>query len=161
MVGGQDDLIFDGHSYYFNSKGEKIFEAPSFEEGLFYVDTETQEKKNYEINDTEQVYKALILGIKDYFRKNNFEKAIVGLSGGIDSALTAVLAAEALGKENVIGVTMPSKYSSKGSVDDSLLIAENLGTQKLNEMGSYIQLFKKQFSWDYFVDGIEKVYQKI
>ena len=150
MVGGQDDLIFDGHSYYFNSKGEKIFEAPSFEEGLYYIDTETQEKKNYEINDTEQVYKALILGIKDYFRKNNFEKAIVGLSGGIDSALTIVLAKEALGKEKVIGVTMPSKYSSKESVDDSLLLAKNLGisikTIPIKEtFNSYVSALSDEF----------------
>ncbi len=150
MVGGQDDLIFDGHSYYFDSKGEKIFEAPSFEEGLFYVDTNSEEKTNYEINDTEQVYKALILGIRDYFRKNNFEKAIVGLSGGIDSALTVVLAAEALGKDKVIGMTMPSKYSSKGSVDDSLLLAKNLGisikTIPIKEtFSSYVSALSDEF----------------
>ena len=127
LVGGQDDLIFDGHSYYFNEKGEKIFEAPCFEEGIFFIDSENPQKQTYEIDDTEQVYKALILGLKDYFRKNGFKKAVIGLSGGIDSALTSVLAVEALGKENVLGVTMPSKFSSKGSVYDSYSLAKNLG----------------------------------
>jgi NAD+ synthase (glutamine-hydrolysing) len=82
---------------------------------------------NIRINDTEQVYKALILGLKDYFTKNGFKKAIIGLSGGIDSALTATLAVEALGKENVLGITMPSMYSSTGSIDDSKVLAKNLG----------------------------------
>ena len=128
IVGGQDDLIFDGHSYYFDNSGKKLFEAPSFEEGIFFYSI-NDKKINYDIDDTAQVYKALILGIKDYFSKNNFQKAIIGLSGGIDSALTACLAVEALGKENILGITMPSMYSSSGSIDDSYQLSKNLGIQ--------------------------------
>ncbi|PIN73330.1 NAD+ synthase [Candidatus Woesearchaeota archaeon CG10_big_fil_rev_8_21_14_0_10_45_16] len=128
LVGAQDDLIFDGRSYVFNQKGEKIAEAKSFEEDLLIVDdlitapivvSEEEEMKD--------LYQALVLGIRDYFQKNGFKKTVLGLSGGIDSALTAVLAVEALGKENVRGISMPSKFSSSGSVDDAKALAENLG----------------------------------
>lgn len=139
LVGGQDDIIFDGHSYYFDRNGRKLFEAPSFEDGLYYFDdhfdnekdtnnkTTSDNSEHKDVNDVAQVYKALILGLKDYFNKNGFKKAVLGLSGGIDSALTAALAVEALGKENVLGITMPSMYSSMGSVNDSELLAKNLG----------------------------------
>jgi NAD+ synthase (glutamine-hydrolysing) len=127
IVGGQDEILFDGRSYFFDASGKKVFEAPEFEEGLFmynssqkptHIDADTSEISN--------IFKALVLGIKDYFRKNGFKKAVIGLSGGIDSALVASLATEALGKENVLGITMPSKYSSTGSVDDSQELANNL-----------------------------------
>jgi NAD+ synthase (glutamine-hydrolysing) len=128
LIGGQDDLLFDGHSYFFSATGAKLFEAPSFEEGLFTIDIAAQQPRtNGAINDTEHIFKALVLGIRDYFRKNGFTKAVIGLSGGIDSALVAVLAAEALGKENVLGITMPSRFSSAGSVDDAVALAKNLG----------------------------------
>lgn len=155
LVGGQDDIIFDGHSYYFDQNGEKLFEAPSFEEGSYYFDTSNHKLNTRstinKVNDVEQVYKALILGLKDYFHKNGFKKAVLGLSGGIDSALTASLAVEALGKENVLGITMPSIYSSSGSVDDSIILAKNLGitinTIPIKSVyDSYIHTLHKEFS---------------
>lgn len=129
LVGGQDDLIFDGHGYFFDENGTKAFETPCFEEGLFTYNTETKEKSTYLIKDVEQVHDALVLGLKDYFKKNGFKKAVIGLSGGIDSALTAAIACAALGSENVLGITMPSKYSSSGSVDDSYDLAHNLNME--------------------------------
>jgi len=132
LVGGQDDLVFDGRSYFFNNEGKKISEAKSFEEDLVEIDLLEKEFPNPNQNphetekETKEIYEALILGLKDYVQKNGFKKVIIGLSGGIDSALTAAIAVKALGKENVLGITMPSKFSSKGSVDDSIELAKNL-----------------------------------
>ena len=128
LVGGQDDLIFDGRSYVFNEQGEVLAKAKSFEED-FLVVPDLKDTKQIELgyDGIEDIYNALILGVRDYFKKNGFKKAVVGLSGGIDSALTATIAAKALGKENVTGVSMPSRFSSKGSIDDSKELAKNLG----------------------------------
>jgi NAD+ synthase (glutamine-hydrolysing) len=150
LVGGQDDLIFDGHSYLFNAKGEKIFEAPSFEEGVFVADTEAEPVAAGAPDRIAHVFQALVLGVRDYFNKNGFSKAVIGLSGGIDSAVTAVIAVEALGKERVLGITMPSKFSSQGSVDDSVSLARNLGievrTVPIEGMfKSYLDVFGKEF----------------
>ena len=128
QVGGQDDLIFDGQSMIFNDQGEIIAKAKSFEEQLLLVDIFGKNK--YQLNsDTskeQMIFNALCLGVKDYFYKTNHTKAIIGLSGGIDSSLVAVIAKYALGPENVMGVSLPSKYSSQGSLDDSKKLAENL-----------------------------------
>ncbi len=126
-VGAQDDLIFDGRSYFFNAQGKMVAQAKAFEEDLLILPEITSKPIQSSEDSTEDIYRALVLGIRDYFQKNGFSKAILGLSGGIDSALTAVLAVEALGKENVKGITMPSKFSSAGSVDDSYSLAQNLG----------------------------------
>ena len=127
LVGGQDDLIFDGRSYAFNSRGELLKEMAAFEEELSFVsDLNAMEVIESKADILEGIYKALVLGVKDYFRKNGFSKAVLGLSGGIDSALTASIAVEALGKENVRGICMPSKFSSEGSVSDSYTLAHNL-----------------------------------
>ncbi len=129
QIGGNDELIFDGGSMAFDSEGNPIYTAPFFQEHIQNIDMKcpgTHQK--YQLQDTiEMVYQALVLGIKDYLRKCGFQKAVVGLSGGIDSALTCCLAVDALGKENVLGISMPSPYSSTGSVKDSRKLAANLG----------------------------------
>jgi NAD+ synthetase len=128
QVGGNDSLIFDGSSLALNTRGEVIAQAASFEEDLVLLDPfNAAVLPAAEDDDTEAAYRALVLGTRDYVRKCGFSKALVGLSGGIDSALVAAIATEALGAENVIAVGMPSPYSSKGSIDDSRNLAANLG----------------------------------
>ncbi len=128
QVGGNDSLICDGSSLAINARGEVVAEAKSFAEDLVIVDPFTAPAVEApEEDDTEGAYRALVLGTRDYVRKCGFRKAIVALSGGIDSALVAAIATDALGAENVIGVGMPSPYSSQGSIDDSRKLAENLG----------------------------------
>jgi NAD+ synthetase len=128
QVGGNDSLIFDGSSLALNSEGELIAQAASFAEDLILVDPwHAPSISEPEEDDTEAAYRALVLGTRDYVRKCGFRKVIVGLSGGIDSALVAAIAAEALGPQNVIGIGMPSPYSSQGSIDDSRTLAANLG----------------------------------
>ena len=128
QVGGNDSLIFDGSSLALDGRGELIAQAASFAEDLILVDPfHSAPVPVPEDDDTEAAYRALVLGTRDYVRKCGFRKAIVGLSGGIDSALVAAIATEALGAENVIGVGMPSPYSSAGSIDDSQRLAANLG----------------------------------
>jgi NAD+ synthetase len=130
QVGGNDSLIFDGSSLAINAQGELVAQAKSFDEDLVVVDPFTAKAVNEpQEDDTEGAYRALVLGTRDYVRKCGFRKAIVGLSGGIDSALVAAIAADALGAENVLGIGMPSPYSSQGSIDDSRRLAANLGIQ--------------------------------
>ncbi|NOZ76366.1 MAG: NAD+ synthase [Euryarchaeota archaeon] len=126
LVGGQDDLVFDGGSYVFNGRGEFVAQAGRFREDLLLPDLETPRPRP-ERDVTGDIHDALVLGLSDYMRKNGFEKAVVGLSGGIDSSLVAVLAARALAPERVLGVCMPSPYTSKESVEDARHLAENLG----------------------------------
>ncbi len=151
LVGGNDSLIFDGHSYVMNSKGELAACAKGFEEDALLVDlAQALPPKTVKFDKLEDLYKALVLGLHDYFRKSGFKKACLGISGGIDSALAACIAVEALGKENVLGVCMPSRYSSKESTDDSRQLAKNLGI-KLKEIpiespfASYLDLLEPQF----------------
>jgi NAD+ synthetase len=128
QVGGNDSLVFDGSSLALNARGELIAQAASFAEDLVVLDPfAAPPVPEPQDDDTEAAYRALVLGTRDYVRKCGFGKAIVGLSGGIDSALVAAIAAEALGPENVIAVGMPSPYSSAGSIDDSVKLAANLG----------------------------------
>ncbi len=128
QVGGNDSLVFDGSSIVLNAEGDIIAQGRSFEEDLIYFDSESLAGDVHEQieGDVASVYAALVLGTRDYMRKCGFQKAIVGLSGGIDSALTAVIAVDAVGAENVIGVGMPGPYSSPGSIEDSRALAENL-----------------------------------
>ena len=130
-VGGNDQLIFDGHSLALDSKGRPTAMLEGFEEQCVLVDTAEQGSENeilsMESCEEETIYKALVLGLRDYMHKCGITKACLGLSGGIDSALTAVIACDALGGENVHGLTMPSQYSSGGSVDDSIELAKKLG----------------------------------
>jgi NAD+ synthase (glutamine-hydrolysing) len=129
QVGGNDSLIFDGSSLAIGPGGELLARAHAFEEDLVFVDTKTLTGDIRPKDHTQDagIYEALVLGTRDYVRKCGFSRALVGLSGGIDSALVACIAVDALGKENVRGITMPSQYSSTGSVDDSRILADNLG----------------------------------
>ena len=129
QVGGNDSLVFDGSSLVLDREGKIIAQGRSFEEDLIYFDSQTLSGDMHEqiVGDEASAYSALVLGTRDYMRKCGFQKAIIGLSGGIDSALTAVIAADAVGPENVIGVGMPGPYSSQGSIDDARTLAQNLG----------------------------------
>lgn len=129
QVGGNDSLIFDGSSLVLNSAGEVIARGKSFEEDLVYFDSDklTGELHDQIEGEDASVYAALVLGTRDYVRKCGFKQVIIGLSGGIDSALTAAIAVDALGPANVIGVGMPGPYSSQGSIDDARDLAQNLG----------------------------------
>lgn len=142
QIGGNDDLVFDGNSLVINKKGVIVDRALSFKEDLLMVefkgpDISAGDSKPSSVGkrtqagageeEIESVFKALVLGTRDYVRKCGFKKAVIGLSGGIDSAVTAVIAARALGKGKVLGVTMPSGFSSKGSVKDSKALAKRLG----------------------------------
>jgi NAD+ synthase (glutamine-hydrolysing) len=128
QIGGNDSLVFDGSSLVLNREGEVIAQGRSFEEDLVYFDSATLIGEMHEqiVGDDASAYAALVLGTRDYMHKCGFQKAIVGLSGGIDSALTAAIAADAAGPENVIGVGMPGPYSSQGSIDDACALAANL-----------------------------------
>ena len=128
QVGGNDSLIFDGSSLTLNARGELIAQAASWKEDLVVVDPFTAAPiASPDSDDTEAAWEALVLGTRDYVRKCGFSKTLVALSGGIDSALVAAVAAAALGPENVMTVGMPSPYSSPGSIDDSRKLAANLG----------------------------------
>ncbi|MDY6911714.1 MAG: NAD+ synthase, partial [Chloroflexota bacterium] len=173
MIGGQDELIFEGGSMVFDGRGEIIARGNQFEEDLLVVDLDIEElfhsrlrvprqrrsqaigekeanmvprivisdqgyaeskppipKRSVEVLDpVAEVYAALVLGTRDYIHKNGFSKVLIGLSGGIDSSLVAAIAADALGPKNVVGVSMPSQYSSEGSKSDAQLLAENLGIE--------------------------------
>jgi NAD+ synthase (glutamine-hydrolysing) len=128
QIGGNDSLVFDGSSLVLNREGEVIAQGRSFEEDLIFFDPDalTGEMHEQIVGDEASAYSALALGTHDYMQKCGFQKAIVGLSGGIDSALTAVIAADAVGPQNVIGVGMPGPYSSQGSIDDARALANNL-----------------------------------
>ncbi len=170
LVGGNDDLIFDGSSFCLNAQGEVTHQLKAFEEDLAIIDTEPLVSKNppnpplqrgagtedpptllkggWGGFDLDHIYKALILGTRDYFQKNNFKKAVIGLSGGIDSALTAVIAAKACGKENVLGVAMPSPFSSEGSLKDAKALAENLGiAYRVIPIASIYEEYQNSLAW--------------
>ncbi|NNG67677.1 NAD+ synthase [Caldanaerobacter subterraneus] len=130
QVGANDELIFDGNSFVLNEKGKEVIRLKGFEEDFKVV--ELQNLEDFEElpelkEDISWIYKALVIGVRDYFHKLGFKKAVLGLSGGIDSAVVAVIASEAMGKENVLAISMPSRYSSEGSVKDAEILAKNLG----------------------------------
>lgn len=133
QVGGNDSLVFDGSSVAFAADGSVAARAKSFEEDFVYFDTSSAQGDLHERgeNEIEAIYKALVLGTRDYVRKCGFRKVVVGLSGGIDSALVATIATDALGPENVVGVSMPGPYSSEGSSRDACQLAQNLGIELL------------------------------
>ncbi len=165
MVGAQDDLVFDGGSFALDSNGEVIAKSEQFESLLNIVDIECEIESGSpdlvlsgaikkdkgaartliapSLSDEEEIWKALVVGLKDYVSKNGFKSVALGLSGGIDSALTATLAVDALGKESVYGLLMPSKYSSTHSVSDAKELAENLGIgYEIIEIGSVVSSFQ-------------------
>ncbi len=132
-IGANDQLIFDGHSMALNAKGETCLKLPGFEEATGVFDTATSSSQLTppstidQTDENELLFNALVLGTRDYIQKCGFGSVCLGLSGGIDSALTAVIAAEAIGAENVYGLTMPSEFSSQGSIQDSFTLAKKLG----------------------------------
>jgi len=164
MVGGQDELVFDGGSFVVDGKGEIIYQAQQFEEELFYIDLDLEVKEQPEgsileirqkvseldlpqsaqlLSKNESLYSALKLGLFDYVSKNNFKKVLVGLSGGIDSALTATIAVDSLGSDNVVGVALPSKYNTEESLVDARLLAENLDIEfKVIEIEEIVNIFR-------------------
>ena len=128
LVGAQDELIFDGQSVVYDGKGNLLAQGNSFVEETIIVDLDNQEPIELNVLQREEkIYNALVLGVKDYFTKTGHTEAVLGLSGGIDSSLTACIAVDALGSDNVHGVSMPSKYSSEHSKDDAKELAQNLG----------------------------------
>lgn len=127
QVGGNDSLIFDGGSFAVDADGRVVAQAKRFVEDLICFDTEEQKPQMVQCDPLAELWQALVLGTRDYVRKCGFKKAVVGLSGGIDSAVVAAIAVEALGAENVLGIGMPSEYSSSGSVSDAEALAKNLG----------------------------------
>jgi NAD+ synthase (glutamine-hydrolysing) len=194
LVGGQDELVFDGNSVIFNEQGEPVARGKQFEEDLVVVDLDMESvfrsqlhdprrrketpwvKKEMErvvrfeisdegpvaakpplasrqvgtLSEIAEIYQALVLGVRDYVRKNGFEKVVIGLSGGIDSSLVAVIATDALGPENVISVSMPSRYSSAGSKSDAKALVRNLGIKFMvipieKAFGSYLETLGEPF----------------
>ncbi len=133
QVGGNDDLLFDGRSCGFAASGAPVARGRSFETDvvIFDVAADQQIGPPQDVDAESEIWRALVLGTRDYARKCGFNRALLGLSGGIDSAVTAAIAAEALGRDCVLGVLMPSPFSSKGSVDDSLELARRLGIETL------------------------------
>jgi NAD+ synthase (glutamine-hydrolysing) len=128
-IGANDQLVFDGHSLVTDANGRLTAQFPGFSETIRVVDPFSPVENDAPLDtcDAQHLYQALVLGVRDYVTKSGFSSVCLGLSGGIDSALTAAIAADALGPENVRGLTMPSPYSSRGSVDDSFALAKNLG----------------------------------
>ncbi|MBN1151484.1 NAD+ synthase [candidate division WOR-3 bacterium] len=168
QVGANDELIFDGNSSVFACSSDPVLTLASFEEEIGFFDTDdiSGVEKSVLLSETEEIFTALKLGVKDYFRKCGFERAVIGLSGGIDSAVTACIAVEALGKDNVVGITMPSKYSSEGSVEDSRILASNLGI-KFHEISieeiydSYLASLDPFFSGKKFDSTEENIQARI
>jgi len=146
-VGGNDQLIFDGNSIAVNASGNLISRLAAFREDEKIVDTDSIDAIEFrEAKTPEQLFAALSLGLGDYCRKCNFRSAVLGLSGGVDSAVTAVIAVDALGAENVTGVSMPSPYSSRGSIDDARGLARSLGIKFLEiPITEAFKIFKGQF----------------
>jgi NAD+ synthase (glutamine-hydrolysing) len=126
-IGGNDELVFDGNSFAIDASGKTIFQMPGFREDICVAESTAESFPAADLSPEQEIYEALVLGVRDYFLKCGFRSAVLGLSGGIDSAVTAAIAVAALGKENVVGVSMPSQYSSQGSLDDAAKLARNLG----------------------------------
>jgi NAD+ synthase (glutamine-hydrolysing) len=130
-VGGNDELIFDGNSFVISEVGATVARFASFAEQIAVVESDSPAIVETGMPPEEEIFRALVLGVSDYFAKCGFQSAVLGLSGGIDSAVTAAIAVEALGKKNVTGVSMPSAYSSSGSLDDADRLAKSLGIERL------------------------------
>jgi NAD+ synthase (glutamine-hydrolysing) len=147
-VGGNDQLVFDGYSFAVNSAGEVIAQLPGFQTSEEVIDTDASPPLQLRKTDVAaDLFEALSLGVRDYLTKCNFKSAVLGLSGGIDSAVVAAVAVNALGPENVLGVSMPSPYSSRGSIDDALALARSLGIKCLQiPIANALVAFKAEFA---------------
>ena len=146
-VGGNDQLVFDGNSIAVNARGQLLAQLPAFEEASVIVDSESVQAPEISSADiVQELYSALRLGLRDYLAKCGFKSAVLGLSGGIDSAVVAAIAVDALGPHNVTGVSMPSQFSSRGSILDALALAKNLRIQCLQiPIADAFAVFKAQF----------------
>jgi len=146
-VGGNDQLVFDGNSIAVNARGQLLAQLPAFEEASVIVDSESVQASEIPSADiVQELYSALRLGLRDYLVKCGFKSAVLGLSGGIDSAVVAAIAVDALGPNNVTGVSMPSQFSSRGSILDALALAKNLRIQCLEiPIADAFAVFKAQF----------------
>ncbi len=145
-IGGNDQLVFDGNSFAIDASGKTIFQMPGFLEDVCVAESSGDSFPAIELSPEQEVYEALILGVRDYFSKCGFKTAVLGLSGGIDSAVTAAIAVAALGKECVVGVSMPSQYSSQGSLDDAANLAKNLGiVRHVIPIKEPFEVLKEQF----------------
>ena len=146
-VGGNDQLVFDGNSIAVNARGQLLAQLPAFEEASVIVDSESiQAPEIPSVDIVQELYSALRLGLRDYLAKCGFKSAVLGLSGGIDSAVVAAIAVDALGPNNVTGVSMPSQFSSRGSILDALALAKNLRIQCLEiPIADAFAVFKAQF----------------
>jgi len=163
LVGGQDELVFDGGSMIMDAQGQVVFHAPSFEQGLYVVDLQQDEQGQLDFvvppaltaspSSEESIYHALVLAVRDYVRKNKFAGVVIGLSGGIDSALVTCIAVDALGKENVEVILMPSRYTAGISVEDSIKLADNLGIRQ------HIISIEQPFTA--FVDVLEPLFRQL
>lgn len=147
QVGGQDSLVFDGHSMFIDAEGKIRGTAPGFKEAMMVIDIATNELQgsfSEPADSPEIVLDALTLGVRDYLHKTGFKTAVIGLSGGIDSAVTAAIACRALGSENVLTVALPSPYTSQASIDDALALAKNLGCHfQLTEITPAMEAYEK------------------
>jgi NAD+ synthase (glutamine-hydrolysing) len=153
LIGGQDDLVFDGNSFFINAQGKLIARAAQFDEDITYIDIESKDlqssasQTSYEADPLGEIWSDLVLGLRDYVQKNGFKSVVLGLSGGIDSAVCASLAADAIGGSNVFGVSMPSKYSSEHSKGDAEDLAERIGCHYRTEpIEAMVQAFEGQLS---------------
>lgn len=154
QIGGNDDLIFDGCSVAFNRNAEVVFRAAAFATDFSILEFDEQkldllpgQVATLIENEDAEIFSALVLGVRDYIRKCGFSKVVIGLSGGIDSSLVAAIAAEAIGAENVLGVLMPSPFSSEHSISDALSLAKNLGIQTwLLPIADLMQTYDKTLS---------------
>lgn len=146
-VGGNDQLVFDGNSLAFNARGELIAQLPAFEEAIHVVDTVAMPITAQFASEPEDLFGALCLGLRDYLHKCGFKSVVLGLSGGIDSAISAAIAVAAIGPENVLGVSMPTRFSSQGSIDDALALAQNLGIRCLQiPIEKPFEVLREQFA---------------
>ncbi len=168
QVGGNDSLVFDGSSLALRPDGGVVASAAAFAEDLVVFDTEVKStaKADEPADDVAEMWDALVLGTRDYVRKCGFSKVLVGLSGGIDSALVAAIAVEALGAENVLGIGMPSEYSSLGSIEDAKTLAKNLGIRfellPIHDVfGQYQQVLKPLFAGTQFGLAEENLQSRI
>jgi NAD+ synthase (glutamine-hydrolysing) len=148
LVGGQDDLVFDGNSFLIDSHGKVVSRAKQFEEDLLVVEIQSKSEIHQMSSSTDtqsdhaQIWNALVLGVRDYVQKNGFKSVVLGLSGGIDSSVCAAIAVDAIGAENVFGVSLPSKYSSEHSLSDAATLAENTGLMHSTEaIEPYVEQF--------------------
>ncbi|MDD5064582.1 MAG: NAD+ synthase [Phycisphaerae bacterium] len=181
LVGGQDELVFDGRSMFVDSSGKVICQAKAFEEDILLADLSTVSGSKPHLTavathsapagsspqeSVAEIYGALVLGTRDYVHKNGFSKAVIGLSGGIDSSLTAAIAADALGAKNVIGITMPSKFNSSDTIKDAQILADNLDIEFHilpieNVLTQFDGLLAKMPGWDKNTTAYENLQARV